>query len=307
MTFDFKAARAKRPLPLWVDALLRDTSLLEPDEFGAYMRILMAMWTSRAVALPDEPRKLARASGISLRLWNMRVGPALRGFFTPCNEGLTQKRLREEAAYTERQVTRQANRKVGVNNDNPLKSNDQHPSADTSTDHPRVYPTQLPNRREDGGGNGRARDHNPQPRSEIATAREQILEIMGLDGTGILGPSGKMVGRVADMQEYRRWQTDLNLNHETIIDIIREVITDKRQTADPSLPSTFSYFTKAMQRTAAAMATKPPLRPIEEGQRNANGYHPASHSRDPKSKAVGGMVESFQRLALQQAGSENDQ
>jgi len=100
--FDAKAARAKRPLPLWVDALVRDTALLETDEFGAYIKILMAMWSSRSVALPTEPRKLARAAGVSLRLWNSRVWPALEQYFSTCEDGLTQKRLREEAAYVER-------------------------------------------------------------------------------------------------------------------------------------------------------------------------------------------------------------
>lgn len=143
--FDAKAARTKRPLPLWMDSLMRDTMLLEPDEFGAYIKILCAMWGVRSAALPNDQRKLSRAAGVSLRLWNSRIGPALEGYWTECEEGITQKRLRKEAAYVERQVTNQSDRKRAENPDKSLENNDTVQSTDISTDVPTVNPSQQPN------------------------------------------------------------------------------------------------------------------------------------------------------------------
>lgn len=76
---DAKSARAKRPLPLRVDSLLPDTALQETEEFGAYMKVLLAMWVSKDVALPKEPRKLARSTGVSFWLWNSQFSLALEG------------------------------------------------------------------------------------------------------------------------------------------------------------------------------------------------------------------------------------
>lgn len=300
-SFDAKSARAKRPLPLWVDALLRDTALLEADEFGAYIKIMMAMWGSRDVAVPDDPRKLARASGVSLRLWKSRVGPALSGFWTICPEGLTQKRLREEAAYTERQVANQSNRKKPENSDKHLKNNDQASSADTSADTSVDHPTQLPNIREEGGGGsaGARADDNP-PRPDVATTREEILMAMGIDQSGVTA-TGKIIGRSSDMLEYRRWVDDLGLDHKMILAIVGEVMDSK---PDAGPPSTFTYFTKAMQR-AAARRRRPALAPIETGRDHADQGHVARPSRDPHARALGSMVESWGRvIATQSGGSE---
>lgn len=145
MTFNAKASRAKRPCPLWVDAFQRDTQHLEADEVGAYMLILMAMWTRESCDFPDDDNRLARVSRVSLRLWKSRLGPQLRLFFRAENGVLISKRLREEATYVERQVTRQSSRKAGENPDNPLDGNGSPRSADRTVDQPRHHPSQQPN------------------------------------------------------------------------------------------------------------------------------------------------------------------
>lgn len=146
--FNAQRARAKRPCPLWVDAFQRDTQHLEADEIGAYFLILMAMWTRETCDFPNEPSRLARVSRVSVRLWKSRIGPALMPFFDEVGGALVQKRLREEAAYTERQVQHQSDRKRGEKSDNSLKNNKPNTSADISTGKPWNHPTQLPNIRE---------------------------------------------------------------------------------------------------------------------------------------------------------------
>lgn len=145
MSFNPQAARAKRPCPIWVDAFQRDTQHLEADEIGAYFLILMAMWTRESCDFPDDDSRLARVSRVSTRLWKSRVGPVIREFLSASNGAVFSKRLREEAAYVERQVKQQSDRKTGEKSGNSLKYIDAASSADSSTDEPRDYPSQQPN------------------------------------------------------------------------------------------------------------------------------------------------------------------
>lgn len=143
--FNAKQSRTKRPCPLWVDAFQRDTQHLEADEVGAYMLILMAMWTRESCDLPDNNTRLARVSRVSLRLWKSRVGPVIREFLTADNGFVISQRLRKEAGFVERHVTHQSNRKVDKKSGKPLKNNKPPSTTDTTTDNPRYYPTQQPN------------------------------------------------------------------------------------------------------------------------------------------------------------------
>ncbi len=165
--FNAQRARAKRPCPLWVDAFQRDTQHLGADEVGAYMLILMAMWTRESCDFPADDARLANVSRVSLRLWKSRIGPALMGFFTVQNGQIISKRLRIEAEFTEKMCQQQSDRKSGYdkksrayakpqgNNEpsqenaeksaKPLESNEPTKSTDTSAAGPRYYPTQLPN------------------------------------------------------------------------------------------------------------------------------------------------------------------
>lgn len=104
-TFNAAQARAKRPCPLWVDAFQRDTQHLEADEIGAYLLLLMAMWTRESCDFPDDDTRLARVCRVSVRLWKSRVGPTIRAFLTTGDGVLFSKRLREEATKVERRIT----------------------------------------------------------------------------------------------------------------------------------------------------------------------------------------------------------
>ena len=78
-------------LPLKTDALIADTSHMSAEEFGVYVRLLIAMWRHGA-RLPDTPLELARIGGISLRRWNQISERVLRPM-TVGNGILQQKRL----------------------------------------------------------------------------------------------------------------------------------------------------------------------------------------------------------------------
>lgn len=158
--FNAQCARAKRPCPLWVDAFQRDTQHLEADEVGAYILIIMAMWTRESCDFPDSDARLSRVSRVSIRLWRSRIGPVIREFLTAENGVVISQRLRREATYVERQVTQQSNRKCGEKSRKPLETNKPDTTTDTTTDEPRWYPSQQPNNptEEDKSSSSKAAD-----------------------------------------------------------------------------------------------------------------------------------------------------
>ncbi|MGV6840581.1 MAG: MarR family transcriptional regulator [Planktomarina sp.] len=95
----------------------------------------------------------------------------------------------------------------------------------------------------------------PPKNGEIFTFREQLLEAMGHNPSGITA-SGKILGRENDMFEAGRWSSDLELSQAEILAVVRDVVTGRR---DPP-PISFKYFTPAMQRFAA-QKNQPPLEP----------------------------------------------
>lgn len=132
--YNAERSRAKRPLPLWVDAFLRDTQHLGPDEVGSYMLLLMAMWSREACDLPMDDAKLARICRVSKRLWKSRIWPSLEEYFAVENGALVSKRLRKEAVFIEFQGTQQSSRKRAEKSDKPLKNNKPPQTTDTTAD-----------------------------------------------------------------------------------------------------------------------------------------------------------------------------
>lgn len=250
--FNPKAARAKRPCPIWVDNFQRDTQHLEADEIGAYFLLLMAMWSRESCDFPDDDNRLARVCRVSPRLWKSRIGPVIRSFLKTDGTVVFQKRLREEASFVERQVKSQSDRKASEKSDNPLNFQDQASSADASVDEPPTHPSQQPNNpTEEDDDDGSAREAKPpDDQTEPLTFRERILIAMGLDRSGLTGRGGKMIGTAADMLEARRWVADLRLTPDEILEVVAEAMT---RASDR--PSSFKYFNKPMQRFAAAKAS----------------------------------------------------
>lgn len=80
-------------MPLWIEPLLADTEHLTNAEFGAYMRLLCAMWRLGG-SVPDDDKLLRRLIHADPRNW-----PALRDMLAQfvIREGgrITQKRLKE--------------------------------------------------------------------------------------------------------------------------------------------------------------------------------------------------------------------
>lgn len=296
--YDPKRARAKRPIPFWMDAFLRDTQELSTDEIGAYFLIIGAMWRHPTVSVDANPDRLRLIARVSKALWRNRIGPALMPFFLPCGEDrITSKKLLEQAEFVEESLIKQSDRgrgsaaktkhqsEVALNDlsvtsandlksngkmiddnliDKSLFSNNQGQAVVIATDATTViavdptYPTtQLPNPLIDDG------------EGEIGgkTWRENLLDAMGCDRSGMTGHGGRMIGKEVDMIIARKWQEDLGLTEDQILGQIRDVMANKRE---PGPPSSFKFFSKAMERLAGDLqdAINQPLQPTKG---NPNG------------------------------------
>jgi uncharacterized protein YdaU (DUF1376 family) len=285
--FNAQRARSKRPCPLWVDAFQRDTQHLEADEVGAYMLILMAMWTRETCDFPNDQTRLARVSRVSLRLWKSRIGPAIMPFLTADGDAVFSKRLRQEATYVERQVKQQSDRKASENSANSLESNEPDQSVDNATDEPRSLPSQLPNNPTYIGGGGDAGASDPP------THRESLIAAMGVDPSRpIVTTGGKSLGGAADMLEARRW-AELGLSEAEQIAVIAEAMARKRD----GPPMSFKYFTPAMQRFAADKASaETPLTPIN-GETHDPSIARSAQPAKGRQNRVDPALEQIARLA----------
>jgi uncharacterized protein YdaU (DUF1376 family) len=78
-------------LPLKTDALIADTTHMSAEEFGAYCRILFAMWRNKA-RLPDDATELARIAGVSMKRWQT-ISARVTKPLTVGNGTISQKRL----------------------------------------------------------------------------------------------------------------------------------------------------------------------------------------------------------------------
>lgn len=253
--FNAKSARAKRPLPLWADAFHRDTQDLSAEEVGAYFLILMAMWAREDCDLPDDDKRLARICRVSPTLWKRRMGPLMRGFFEVSGGAIFSERLQKEAKFVELSVAQQSERKKGKTSDKPLITNDQGKSTDVP--------------RKDHGATAEDPTYNPTTQHiridddnagaiEVLHPREIVLEAMGLDRSGILGPTGKVIGNPADMAILSQWLALPAMNLDQVCAVIREVMANKRD----GPPSTFKYFNGSMQKRSGDLSL-PPLQPIQ--------------------------------------------
>lgn len=241
--FDWRTKRAKRPLPLWIDAFLRDTQHLAADEVGAYLMILMAMWSRANCDFPDDDRRLARLCRVSPRLWKSRIGPALRPFFETAGGLLISKRLRVEAEQIERQY-RDKSPKVRTVRRDPAATLRPAARAAPSLDGGPALCAQ------DGGGT-----------SEDPALYEAVLAAAEIDWSRDV--TGRWLGST-QRWHVRRWR-DLGLSQEEILGIIAE----SRPRGSP--PGSLSYFDAAMQR-AAGRKSAPPLEAAAPG---ANAAPPA--------------------------------
>lgn len=236
-------------LPLWTDAYLADTAHLTNEEHGVYLRLLMFAWRTPGCSLPDDDKRLAIMVGVTPKKWQT-LRPVMESFWTIENGTWTQKRLTAERDFVEGRSRAGRAGAAGRWGDKSLKRQDtvdavasaRHMPDQCEVDAP--IPTPIIG---DGDDTRASR-----------TDREQILAAIGVDPvSGIIGPSGRMLGTQADMAEVARWLDLPGLTMPLILAEVRSVMARKRD----GPPASFRFFSQAMQRLSGEL-TRPSLDPI---------------------------------------------
>lgn len=236
--FDPRERRARRPLPLGVAGFLRDTQHLSADEVGAYLLILIAMWSRPDCDAPDDDRRLARLCRVSLRLWKSRVGPALRPLFAAAGGMLVSAWLRAEAEQIERPY-REKLAKAAAEGPQPSRGRPPR-GADRTSRHAGPAPAAPP-----------ATD---AAEADDPAFFEAILAAAGIDWTRDV--TGKWLGST-QRWHVLRWR-ELGLCQDEILAVVAE------SSPRDSPPGSLAYFNVAMQR-AAGRKRAPPLEPTASG------------------------------------------
>lgn len=172
-------------MQLYVGDYLGDTRHLTTEQHGAYLLLLMAMWTSDGI-LPNDEAKLARMAGLSVAKWR-KIGPDVLEFFTVEGATVTQKRLKKEREKWEKksEARREAGKRGGT-----AKSLKEHEAAvanatANATDLPQQNPSifHIPDCREEASSNEDA-DARRAPAPPKATPRSELEAVLSPEMAG---------------------------------------------------------------------------------------------------------------------------
>lgn len=94
-------------LPLFPADYLADTQHLSTEEHGAYLLLMMTAWMQDDCTLPDDDRKLARITRLSLRQWKA-MRETMLDFWSVSGGRWVNRRLSKERVYADKKS--QANR-----------------------------------------------------------------------------------------------------------------------------------------------------------------------------------------------------
>lgn len=81
--------------PVATDALVADTMHLSTEEFGAYVKLMLAQWRSGGKPLPADDNRLARMAGLTPRAWQ-KMRETIGAFFQISDAGWNQKRIEKD-------------------------------------------------------------------------------------------------------------------------------------------------------------------------------------------------------------------
>lgn len=274
---------AKFPMmPLWTDALIADTTGLDAAEFGAYLRLLIAMWRSGGY-VPDDDAKLARIAGATPRIWR-RIRPRIEELLIFEDGKISQGRLLDELTEvrfrSEKQRARakarwakpadvQSTEKIQLTDSSgdPTIKNAGNPkylknkgcadaAAMPKASHPYPYltpthgftpPPPIEGRaREDGVGGGEPLPTIVPDDPILARAsglKPLVVEAAGIDPTTARSPARWLGSEARDL--IAMWITETGLTDDQIIETVKETAD-----AAPEPPSSLRYFTPAIQRRA---------------------------------------------------------
>lgn len=264
---------------LYVGDYDRKTAHLSAVEDGMYFRLLRLCWTSPGCKIPADEAWIMRKTRARTDEEQAAVRAVIEEFFRRGKGKLWNDRLVLEFAKANEV---HAGRVKGGKNGSAAKALKNNKLKASSVKAERVDQAQLSTgytsegHISDSGGGGSACERADDPPLDAhPTFRERILKAIGIDQSGMTGRGGTRIGTAADMEEAKRW-LGLGVTADEILIVVTETVAAKRD----GPPKSFSYFTPAMTRFAAAKAA-PPLSPdqIQLPQRGSHHARPDQTER----------------------------
>lgn len=130
-------------MPVFVDALVGDTTDLSPEEFGAYCLILFATWRNGGVPFADDDNRMARICRVTAKRWRERLRPVLTRFFDLSEGTWRQLRLEKEWIFVQKQIEQKRCAGTASHKAKLLKSQKTAPTAVAEP-----LPTAMPTERQ---------------------------------------------------------------------------------------------------------------------------------------------------------------
>lgn len=233
------------------------TSHLTTAQEGVYIRLLNLMWMTPECRVPDNPTWLMRRLRVDKDEYEQNVLVIIDDFCMRSKGFIFNKRLREEwVKASDLHAKRvEAGSKGGKANGRKYMVSDAS-NAKAKQEQPEPQPDPDPDPDFAGGGT-----------CDAETFREKILVAMGHDPSGMTA-NGQQVGGYAEMQWVTQTMSDLDLSEADTLGVVADVMAGKRD----GPPSSFRYFSPALQRYAANKRA-PPVEPAAMTHSQKNGDH----------------------------------
>jgi uncharacterized protein YdaU (DUF1376 family) len=230
-----------------------DTGHLSLAEDGAYNRLLRLQWRAPGCKLPGDMEWIFRKAKAVTEADRAVIESVIAEFFTRKAGKIWNARLLKE--YVKSDVAHSKRVAAGLKGGAAKARNAKEKLPSNAKAMPKQpEPEPEPYKEDGGGGSACARETDFSPpaiRTPLGDpmARERLLAAMGLGPDGIAGPS-KFLGSQADVAEAARW---LALPGVTLEAACAEIAAISASKTDGP-PSSFRYFTPAIQRLSAALS-----------------------------------------------------
>ena len=262
--------------PRYPRDLFEGTAGMPIADKGPYGLILDLIYLHDG-SLPDNRRYIAGMLGMSVRALNLVLPRLVKSGKLAVIDGTVTNTKADLVLKT----TRTKKAKADVI---PARSQD-YPGiiSGSSQDNPAIT-ERLANENSEPSRARVIQNQNHKEREEHddddATFREQLLKVMGVDGSGLTGRGGSMLGTRVDMAEASRWLELPEMTPQVILEGVAEVMRRKQD----GPPSSFRYFRAAMLKISGALSepaiSQTGAKNVDEPDRRQYGPRSGSAPRD---------------------------
>lgn len=251
---------SKKPdawMPFYVADYLADTGRLTTEEHGAYFLMICDYW--KTGPLPDDDRVLARITGMKPSAWR-RTRKILQSFFIVVDGVWRHKRIDQEiesakkgAEKRSEQAAKAAAQRWGGDAGSNAASNADSSAASNAQSMPGAMPGAMPEECPP-----LSPPLSPSIESKTNTQTTGPQQCKPEEAGQVYAHLEAMLNapRPLGFIEIRGWLRD-GIPGDFIVETVRDILEQRRQTEPDFIPNTMRYFDKAVRRAFAKQPDRP--------------------------------------------------